>query len=506
MPSPFIHPVAAVALALTLAAISPAAAQTPAPSPAASPAATLSPSPSATPTFFSDRTLKDLRKLQSAALESDYAYRQAAFLSNNIGPRLSGSAQEARAVEYVAAELKSLGLDVRLEKVMVPHWVRGEETAELTEYHGQVPGTTQKVVLTALGSSIATPAEGLTAEVIVANDFDHLEALAQQGKVSGKIVLFNYPFDKRMAEQGHAGPAYGQAVAYRGGAPVAAAKHGAVAALVRSVGSADFRLPHTGNTRYADDVARIPAAAVTSEDADLIAALAPQGPVKMRLLLTPQTLPDAQTYNVIADLKGREKPDEIVVVSGHLDSWDLGTGALDDAVGVAAAMETLYLIRKLKLQPRRTVRFIAWANEENGLRGARTYAETHAAEMPKHVGAIEMDAGGGRPVGIRVKAAEEVREILRPVAKVLQSSGAGVLDVADSGGADIGQLENAGVPGFAPIQDGRAYFHYHHTAADTMDKVDARALAENSAVLAVLSYALADAERPLPRLPSREER
>ncbi|MEY2548839.1 MAG: hypothetical protein QOD64_1421, partial [Verrucomicrobiota bacterium] len=249
------------------------------------------PSPTPTPALYSPQTISELKQLQQAALKSDYAYRQVAHLSNNIGPRLSGSVQAQKAVDYVAAELKALGLEVQLEKLMVPHWVRGEETAALVEFPGMAENTTQKVLLCALGSSVATPPEGLTAEVVVVRDFDELEALGKE-KVSGKIVLFNYHFDKQLAAQSRAGEAYGQAVRYRSDGPSAAGRLGAVAALIRSVGGAEYRLPHTGQTDYKNDAPKVPAAAVTAEDADLIAALAPQGTVKMRLVLTPQQLPD----------------------------------------------------------------------------------------------------------------------------------------------------------------------------------------------------------------------
>src|SRR5579884_1811234 len=209
------------------------------------PASSANPSASPTPAVFSSQTLAELKQLQRAALQSDYAYRQAAHLSNNIGPRLSGSAQAAKAVEYVAGELRKLGCDVRLEKVMVPHWIRGEETGALVEFPGMAAGTTQKIVLTALGGSVATPAQGVTAGVVVVNNFDELTALGKE-KVAGKIVLFNYPFDKQMAATGHGGAAYGEAVIYRALGASAAAKQGAIAALVRSVGGADYRIPHTG--------------------------------------------------------------------------------------------------------------------------------------------------------------------------------------------------------------------------------------------------------------------
>src|SRR5215472_8772366 len=256
-------------------------------------------SPSPTPPVFSRQTLSELNQLQKAALESDYAYRQVAHLANNIGPRLSGSAQAAKAVDYVAGELRALGCEVHLEKAMVPHWVRGEETAALVQFPGQAPGTTQKIVLCALGASVATPADGIEAEVITVRNFDELKSMPRE-KVAGKIVLFNYPFDKQMAAQGRAGQAYGEAVAYRGHGPSAAARQGAVACLIRSVGGADYRLPHTGMTDYAKDAPKIPAGAVTAEDADLIANLVLHGPVKMKLILTPQTLPDIESANVIA--------------------------------------------------------------------------------------------------------------------------------------------------------------------------------------------------------------
>ena len=456
------------------------------------------PTPSPSPIAFSSQTLAELRKLQQAALNSDYAYRQVAHLADNIGPRLSGSAQAQKAVEYVAAELKALGLEVELEKVMVPHWVRGEETAALVQFPGQAEKTTQKIVLTALGGSVATPAEGLTAELIVVRNFDELKIIGRE-KIAGKIVLFNYPFDKQMAAENHGGDAYGEAVVYRSDSPSAAARLGAVASLIRSVGGADYRLPHTGQTNYATDAPKIPAGAVTAEDADLIAALVPQGVVRMHLLLTPKQLPDAVSYNVIGDLKGSEHPEQVVIVSGHLDSWDLGTGAIDDGAGVAVSMETANSIQKLHLHPKRTMRVIAWMNEENGSEGSKTYARDHASDMANHFAAIETDGGAGHPLGISMKARPETKTMLTPVAAILQESGAGILSFSEHSGADIDPLDKAGVPTFSPIQDSRFYFNYHHTAADTLDKIVPKELAENAAVVAVAAYALANLEQPLPR-------
>lgn len=453
--------------------------------------------PQTAPVEFDQKLIGEIRKIQSAALQSDYAYRQLAHLSNNIGPRLSGSAQAQAAVEYTAAELRKLGLEVKLEKVMVPHWVRGEETGALVEYRGMARGTTQKIVLTALGGSVATPKDGLTAEVVVVNTFDELRALGRD-RVAGKMVLFNAKFDQRLADNGLAGAAYGQAVIYRGGASEAS-RLGAVAALVRSVGGATYRLPHTGSFRYAADVTKIPAAAIAAEDADLLAHLASEGRVRMRLVLTPETLPDAVSYNVVADLKGSEFPEQIVIVSGHLDSWDLGTGALDDGAGCVMAMQAAQLVKQLRLRPKRTIRVVLWMNEENGLMGARTYAIDHKNEMANHFAAIEADIGSGRPLGFYASGKPEILTLLQPLATILQSQGAGVTRLVNETGADISVLQAVGVPTFAPLQDTRNYFDYHHTPADTLDKVNPKDLQENCAVVAALTYTLASMPQALPR-------
>ncbi|MGZ5552180.1 MAG: M20/M25/M40 family metallo-hydrolase [Chthoniobacterales bacterium] len=456
------------------------------------------PTPAPTPPVFSTQTLSELKQLQQAAMSSDYALRQVAHLTNNIGPRLSGSLQAQKAVEYVAAELKAIGAEVQLEKVMVPHWVRGEETAALIEFPGMAANTTQKIVLCALGGSVATPAEGITAEVVSVRDFDELQSLGKE-KVSGKIVVFTHPFDKAMAAEGHSGEAYGAAVVYRSDAPSAAARLGAVASLIRSVGGADFRLPHTGATKYATDAPKIPAGAVTFEDADLIAVLTAQGTVKMKLVLTPQTLPDVESFNVIGDIKGSEHPEQVIIVSGHLDSWDLGTGAIDDGAGVAVSMQVAQLVRQLKLKPKRTIRVIAWMNEENGLRGAKGYAKDHESDIANQFAAIETDGGADHPLGMNIQGKPIIKDMLMPAAKMLEPIGAQLLAVVEHSGADIGPLGKLGVPCFAPIQDNRFYFNYHHTAADTLDKIKPKDLAETAALDTVIAYALANLEQPLPR-------
>jgi carboxypeptidase Q len=450
--------------------------------------------------LYSPQLLKELKQIQEAALASDYAYKQTAYLSNNIGPRLSGSPQAQRAVEYVADELRRLGLEVKLEKLMVPHWVRGVETGELVEFPGQAPRTTQKIVLTALGGSVATPPAGLTAEVVVVNNFQELQSLGRN-QVAGKIVLFNVKFDRQMAAQGYGGDAYGEVAGYRVTGASAAARQGAVASLVRSVGGSQNRLAHTGAMRYAQDAPRIPSGAVSSEDADLIASLVKEGRVRLHLIMTPQQLPDAVSYNVVADLKGSEWPEQVVIVSGHLDSWDLGTGAIDDAAGVAVAMQTAQLLKQLRLRPKRTLRVIAWMNEENGLVGGRTYAREHAAELANHYAAIESDRGAGHPLGFEAKVNAGVLPMIAPVLEILQSQGAGLVRRTEDTEADISPIAAQGVPAFGLWQDTRTYFNYHHTAADTLDKVEPRELAENAAAMAVLAYALANLPQPLPRDP-----
>jgi carboxypeptidase Q len=438
-----------------------------------------------------------MEKIRDAAIRDPYALNELRHLTDNIGPRLAGSPQAQQAVEWVASEMRALGADVTLEKAMVPHWVRGAETGELVSWAGQAPGTTQKVVLTALGGSVATAPEGLTAEVIVVPDFQALRALPA-GAAKGKILLFNHPFDKELAAVGNGGAAYGGAVVYRGVGPIAAASVGAAAVLVRSAGGADYRLPHTGMTEYDSSQPKIPAAAVTAEDAETLADLAAQGPVKMHLTLTPQILPDAQSYNVIADWKGTEHPEQVVIVSGHLDSWDLGTGAIDDGAGIAVSMQAVHLLQSLGIRPKRTVRFVAWMCEEQGSQGAAAYVVDYKDQIANHIGAIESDLGADHPTGISFEGKPELNAFLRPVSQVLSGIGAPLLESGGSG-EDISGLAEKGVPSFAPIQDSRFYFNYHHTAADTFDKVDPKHLSENAAIMAVLAYALADSPAPAPR-------
>jgi carboxypeptidase Q len=438
-----------------------------------------------------------LGKIREAALKSDWAYERLADMTDLIGPRLSGSAGEAAAVQQVAAAMGKLGAKVTLQPVKVPHWVRGVETAELVDYSGRPQGVSQKVVLTALGGSGATPADGLKAQVIVVRDFDELKARAAE--VKGRIVLFDVRFDQDMANGGLAGQAYGQVTRYRGGGTRMAAEMGAAAVLVSSAGGANYRLPHTGASGLQDGL-RIPAAAVAVEDSLLMARLAARGPLTMKLTLTPQTLADVDSFNVIADLPGSDKAAEIVIVSGHLDSWDLGTGANDDGTGVVSAMAVIDILKKLGMQPRRTIRMIAWANEENGTRGAQAYLEANKANAATHFAAIETDSGSGRPFGMRTSAPQGSGALMAPLQTALLPMGAAAVQRADAlSTGDLGGLELLGVPSFSPLIDGSDYFNYHHTAADTLDKVDPLNLKRHVALVSTWTWYLANMEQPLGR-------
>lgn len=447
---------------------------------------------------FTEATLTQLEAIQKLALESDYALRTVKHLSNNIGPRLSGSPQARKAVEFVAGEMKRLGMEVRLQEIKVRHWVRGEENGALIDFPGMASDGFQKIVLTALGGSVATDPAGLTAEAVVVDSFEALDKLGSNG-VKGKIVVFNHRFDQRLQAAGFGGAAYSQAVQFRFRGAMEAAKYGAVGVLVRSAGGSQNRLVHTGSVGYKDDIPKIPAAAISFEDAEMIADLARQGTVRIRFTLTPKIFPDAVSYNVIGDIRGIEKPDEIVLVGGHLDSWDLGTGAIDNASGVAASMQVAFLLKELKFRPKRTIRVIAFMEEESGGAGSRAYFEENRGKMDKHFAAIECDLGASRPIGYLFSGRPEIPGILTPLGNILSRTGASQLRFQEGVGADTAPLTRAGVPSFAPWFDLRNYFNYHHTAADTFDKIDPKEYAELGALVAVMTFGLANMETALPR-------
>ena len=428
------------------------------------------------------------RIIDHATANSARSYETLAYLTDNIGPRLSGSKGADLAVKWTTKTLREWGLEARNERVVVPHWVRGAERARLVSHNDQ------KIVVTALGGSVATRAEGITAEVIEVTSYEELEKLGR-AKIAGKIVLYNKAMDMAMVESGQAFDAYGKAVIFRGGGASRAAEYGAVAAVVRSVASASLRTPHTGAMRYDPNHPKIPAGAVATEDADLIHRLLAKGErVRMHLVLTPRMLPDAVSANVIAEIKGREHPEEIVLIGGHLDSWDLGTGAIDDGSGVVMVMETLRTLKELGIQPKRTIRGVLFMNEENGLRGGRQYFANVAKneELHKHVAAIETDAGAAPPVGYTTTLEGAALQRLESLARPLQRIAPIKFTSSKHTGADTSPLTDAGVRGFGLIPDPRHYFDYHHTPADTLDKVDPKALAQNTAAVAALAYLLAE--------------
>jgi len=439
-------------------------------------------------------------RIIEAVMTGNDAYDNLETLCLEIGNRLSGSANLDKAVRWTAGMLRKGGAEnVRLEKVMVPHWVRGEESATLIRPRKHPLG------MTGLGGSVGTPPEGITAPVLVVADEDELNAAGDAAR--GKIVLFNKimpPYDPEK------GSGYGPTVKYRvDGARLAAAK-GAVASLVRSVTANSLYTPHTGTMHYGDAETRIPTAAITVEDAEMIARMAKRGDeVVMNLKMDAETLPDAESANVIGEMRGRTNPEEVVVIGGHLDSWDVGQGAHDDGGGCIAAMEVINVLRKLNLQPRRTIRVVLFVNEENGLRGGKAYAEDHQDELANHVAAIESDSGIFAPRGLSVGcedtakeavAVEQVREIISLFPTSFESMEART----GGGGADISPMHESGVVLMGHRVEGSKYFNYHHTNADTIDKVDPTDLSKNVALLAVATYIIADMPDRLGEAPTSE--
>ena len=424
-------------------------------------------------------------RLIGAALASDHAYLRLSQLCDGIGNRLSGSSSLTRAVAWAAQSMREDGLqNVRLQPVMVPRWVRGEEHAEI------VSPTLQKLSILGLGRSPGTGPGGITAEVVVVGSFAALDSLPDDA-VRGKIVLYDVPFTN-----------YGVTGRYRTRGPRRAALRGAAAALVRSVTPTSLRTPHTGAT--SDSLPLVPAAAVTLEDAAMIHRLVARGEhVRVHLEMGAHTLPDTLSHNVLGEIRGRDRPDEIVVLGGHLDSWDVGQGAQDDGGGVVISLEAMRLIRQLGLRPRRTLRCVAWVNEENGGRGGDAYADSLRAAVAGHVAALESDGGVERPLGFEVavrqvgtdsldKAASAVALArIQQVGALLAGLGAGQI-TAGGGEADVSRLMRCGVPGISHRTTMEHYFDWHHTQADMLDKVDPVELRKNVAVMAVMAYVLAD--------------
>jgi carboxypeptidase Q len=427
-------------------------------------------------------------RILAAAAGDRAAWDRLAELTDTFGPRLSGSQSLENALRWAEARMKEDGFEnVRLEPVMVPHWVRGRESLDLLR-----PASAMgPLVVLGLGNSVGTAPSGIEGEVVIVKSFDDLEAKGAAG-VKDRIVLFNVPYTS-----------YGETVPYRGTGASRAAKLGARAMLLRSVGPTGLRTPHTGALRYDEGQPRIPAAAIPAEDAERLQRLADRGlPLRVRLKMEARFLPDAPSANLVGEIVGREKPDEIVLVGGHLDSWDVGMGAMDDGGGCIVTWEALRLMKKLGLRPRRTVRVVLFTNEENGLRGAQAYLERHAAEATKHVLALESDGGVFSPKGFGFSGSEAARAIVREVAALLAPIGATEV-AAQGGGADIGPLVRAGrVPAMSLDADGARYFIYfiyHHTAADTVERLDPAEMSRCAAAVAVMAYVAADLPEALPR-------
>lgn len=441
------------------------------------------------PATFPDDTRAVVKGLQEMALKGSGAWELMRDLVYTAGPRPAGSAGDKAAVAWALKTMPTLGLArVRAEPVTVPHWVRGAEAGTIVS-----PGRFS-VALAALGGSIGTPEEGVEAEVIGFPSLAALEA-ASSAQVAGKIA-FVYTHMERTQD----GAGYGAAVPMRGGGALVAGEKGAVGLLIRSVGTDQNRLPHTGAMRLDKGSPKIPAAALSIPDADLLERLLSQGaPVRFRLQLSARSLPDEPSANVIGEVVGREKPEEIVLMGAHLDSWDLGLGALDDGAGCSIVLEAARLIAALPRPPRRTIRVVLFANEEFGLSGARAYAEAHRAELPNHFAATESDLGDGKVYRLDTRVSDGDVPAMAGLFPLLKPLGVAAGPNTAGGGADVSPLKTAGVPIFGLAQNASTYFDFHHTANDTPDKASPANLDFNVAAYASVVYALADMPGTLTR-------
>lgn len=420
------------------------------------------------------------------ALSQGKAYSMLAELTQEIGPRLSGSPEAAAAVEWGRQTMLKCGLkNVQLQGVMVRHWVRGpvEEAAVI---NSPTVGTLPLVVC-ALGGSVGTSELGIVGAVIEVHNFEEVRALGS--KAQGKIIFYNRPMDSRKM---NTFSAYSAAVNQRSEGAIEAAKVGALAVLVRSMTTRLDNVPHTGAMRYTENVPKIPAAAISTMDANFLSQLIEKDTsVRVRLRLSCQTLPDVPSANVIGEIPGTVKPDEVIVLGGHLDSWDKGQGAHDDGTGCVQAIEALRLLKSMGLRPKRTIRAVLFMNEENGLGGARKYAEHVEKEGPQHIAAIESDRGGFTPRGFMVRADENTVARIARWAYLFEKMNADVIR-SGYGGADIDVLgRKVGIPTIGLVVDSHRYFDYHHSDHDTFDKVNERELELGAAAMAILGYVLA---------------
>ena len=417
-------------------------------------------------------------RILDASLADQGGYEKLSYLCDRIGNRLAGSPSLDKAIAWAAEQMKRDGLEnVSTPRVKVPHWVRGNESASIVE------PVSYRLTMLGLGGSIATHKKGITAQVVPVSSFDDL---LKKGRatVEGKIVLFNVPYE-----------GYGRTVLYRHSGASRAAQLGAVAVLVRSVTPLSLQSPHTGSLEYANEIPKIPAAAVTIEDALMLQRLVDAGnKVTVHIEMEAHTLPDADSANVIGEIPGREKPEEVVVIGGHIDSWDVGQGAQDDGSGCITALEAVAILKQLNLRPRRTLRVVFWTNEENGLAGGRAYGEWVGDKVKNHVAAIEMDGGAEKPTGFGFSGAGNMQQMmgrLREIGKLLDRIDAGSI-LPGGGGADISPIMREGVPGLSLRTVGTHYFDWHHTRSDTVDKIKPDELRLNIGAMAVMAYVLAD--------------
>ena len=420
-------------------------------------------------------------KIISKSLTDSTAYNRLGYMCDTFGPRLSGSKNLENAINWILKEMNNDGLEnVKGEKVAVPTWIRGKESATL------LSPFKKELSMLGLGGSIATPRGGLKAEVIVVNDWDELES--RSNEVPGKIVLFNAPFTS-----------YGETVAYRYSGASAAAKHGAVASLIRSIGPWSMNTPHTGVMAYKDDVKKIPHAALTMEDAMMLSRIHDRDDkIIVKLDMNARMVADRWSHNVLGEIKGSIYPEEVVVVGGHIDSWDVGQGAHDDGGACIASWEVLRLIKELGLKPKRTIRCVMWTNEENGGKGNKGYRDMHMDEMDKHVLAIESDGGVFSPEGFGFSGNDSAREIVEEIHELMKPIGANTISEGGRA-ADVAPLNDEGVPVMSLKVDGSKYFWYHHTNADTFDKIDFNEFNRCIAAMAIMAYVVADLDEPLPR-------
>jgi len=433
----------------------------------------------------------NIEKLQAEALGGARAFEIVRSLVDEVGPRLAGSPGDKAAVAWGVRTMKAMGLaNVRAEKVMVPHWERIAERGEI------LAPAAHRLALTALGGSVSTPAKGLVGEVVRVESLEALEARSE-AEIKGKIVFFSTPTARTRDGSG-----YGKAGRVRSRGASAAAKKGAIGVVIRSIGTDHDRLPHTGGMSYDDAAPKIPAAALSVPDAELLERLTRgSAPVRISFTLTTKVHPDAESANVIGEVPGTDAPGELVLLGAHLDAWDLGKGAVDDGAGCAAVIDAARILMGFPTRPRRTVRVVLFANEENGLRGAKAYAKDHEAELARHALALEIDLGAGKVHTLRFLTAESARPSIARVTPWLEPLGIAYDDGPAWGGADLIPLRAAGVPLADLGQDATKYFDVHHTANDTLDKVPKEDLDQVVAAVTTLAWAAANAPESFERVP-----